>query len=214
LLVRFKFSSMVFSVNLIASWPLSFENIYLGPIHKMGSTEEYYRVATISKVKLESNGALCSICSKFGAVVSCWFLQCGKVYYLPCAEAAGLIEWHHFHSHADLSDFASESIWHDSDMCDMTHRYVWYDSWICLPWHSFWLVSTLHNTLQLIATHCNALLLHPSLLSSLTSFVHCPIRRDPLCEIYWAGDETHTDPAFFFFFVCREREREPHHEDR
>ena len=37
----------------------------------MGNTEEYYRVDTISKVKLESDGALCSICGKFGAVVSC-----------------------------------------------------------------------------------------------------------------------------------------------
>ena len=65
---------------------------------------------SLCSVKSESDETLCTICGKFCAVSSCRFPQCGTTYHLPCAEAAGLIEWHYFHSHSDLSDFAGQSV--------------------------------------------------------------------------------------------------------
>ena len=91
-------------------------------------------VESLAKVESDSADKLCRICGRSGAVSSCWFAHCQHAYHLPCAEKAGLVEWHYFHSHTDLTDFA---------------------------------------------------------------VVHCPTHRDPLCEIWWAGDEVHPETAWW-----------------
>jgi len=73
--------------------------------------------------------AFCSLCKIQGASVPCAGAGCKSVFHLPCAEKAGLVEWHY-----------------------------WYTS------------------------------AQPKL--------HCALHRDPLCEIFWAGDAV--EPAAFY----------------
>jgi len=73
--------------------------------------------------------AFCNLCKLQGASVPCAGAGCKSVFHLPCAEKAGLVEWHY-----------------------------WYTS------------------------------AQPKL--------HCALHRDPLCEIFWAGDAV--EPAAFY----------------
>jgi len=58
--------------------------------------------------------------------------------------------------------------------------------------------SSVHSTPHKCVLHCP---LSPPLSSSLITVVHCPIHRDPLCEIWWAGDETYPDPAWYVCYL-------------
>jgi len=51
-----------------------------------------------SKVRRDVAQTSCKVCKGKGAASRCSFDGCDATYHLPCAEAAGLVEWHYFNS--------------------------------------------------------------------------------------------------------------------
>lgn len=85
---------------------------------------------SLLRVKKRASQVCCTICKRKGAASRCGYQCCRDSYHLPCAEAAGLVEWHSYNSQG-------------------------------------------------------------------LRIVHCRPHRDPLCEIWWEGNESMPEAAWW-----------------